>query len=69
MSQRIHIKPAAGLRVIDPATNLPVPDEGAYVVPNQYWNRRLRDGDVIRAAKATGRKSEPKQKDDESEEG
>lgn len=46
---RIHIKPARpGLRVVDPATNVAIPDEGAHVVAGQYWDRRLADGDVVR---------------------
>lgn len=58
MNKRIYIKPSRpGLVVVDPATNIPLPDEGARVVPNQYWNRRLADGDVVRATKSTARKS------------
>lgn len=69
---RIHLKPARrGLRVINPATNVPLPDEGAHVVPGQYWNRRLRDGDVVRvkggARKSSARQTAPQQTDDEAE--
>ena len=45
----MKIKPA------DPAVKIPyegtlimLPDEGAEVPDNQYWRRRLRDGDVVR---------------------
>lgn len=43
----MFVKPAAGHRVYDPATRQPLPPEGSEVPRNQYWLRRLRDGDVI----------------------
>ena len=39
-------KPTERLRVIDPMTTRPLPDEGASVVPSTYWHRRLQCGDV-----------------------
>jgi hypothetical protein len=47
MSDTIRIKPRAGLIVRDPVTFLPLAVEGE-VRPrfDQYWQRRLRDGDV-----------------------
>ncbi len=52
MSQTIVVKPAAGLRVLDPDTRQPLPAEGAEVPRNTYWERRLNDGDVTLAAKS-----------------
>ena len=47
----MFVKPADGLRVVDPAM-LGTPDdflpaEGREVQPSEYWTRRLRDGDVV----------------------
>jgi len=46
----MYIKPAAGLRVIDPVRKQFMPAEGMEVDDHDfYWARRLRDGDVVRA--------------------
>ncbi len=50
MTKKIFIKPAAGLRVIDPDTNQPLPAEGALVRLNKYYRRRLLAGDVVEAS-------------------
>lgn len=42
----IIIKPAAGLRVLDPATMQPLPPEGAQVEKTSHWIRRIKAGDV-----------------------
>jgi hypothetical protein len=48
-----HLTPATGLRVIDPATNEPLPAKGKVVRGNDvYWCRRLNDREVT-----VGRKS------------
>lgn len=47
--KQIYLKPAAGLRVPDPATGEPLPPTGARVAPSAYWTRRLADGDVAPA--------------------
>jgi hypothetical protein len=44
--RQIFLKPAAGLRVPDPATGEPLPATGARVTPSAYWSRRLADADV-----------------------
>lgn len=42
------VKPAtAGALVRLPGTYQPLPDEGQQVEWNSYWERRLRDGDVV----------------------
>jgi hypothetical protein len=47
------VKPAAGLKVRDPATLTLVPDEGIEVSEHDlYWVRALRDGDVVDATPA-----------------
>lgn len=53
--EKITIKPArAGLIVRDPVTCEPLPAEGAEKPRDQYWLRRLRDGDVIEVDKPAG---------------
>ena len=46
-----HIKakvfPAPGKVVIDPATGRALPESGSTVIVNQYWRRRLKDGDIV----------------------
>jgi hypothetical protein len=46
MSEKVYVVPAAGLRVVDPASGQPLPATGAEVERNTYWIRRLNDGDV-----------------------
>lgn len=43
----MFVKPAEGLRVLDPASKQPLPAEGREVPAVPYWHRRLRDGDVL----------------------
>lgn len=47
----ILLKPAAGVRVLDPNTAppSPLPAKGRRVALDSYWRRRLRDGDVVEA--------------------
>lgn len=45
----MFVKPADGLRVLDPRHKQPLPADGREVPDNAYWTRRLRDGDVIAA--------------------
>lgn len=44
----VHLKPAEGVRVLDPGTMppSPLPPEGKRVGLDIYWRRRLHDGDV-----------------------
>lgn len=42
----IFVKPAAGMRVVNPATGQPLPAEGEVVENGTYWIRRLDDADV-----------------------
>jgi hypothetical protein len=60
----MHVKLAAGRRVLDPRTNLHVPEDGINVSElDTYWVRRLRSGDVVRdeavAAQPEPAKPEP----------
>ncbi len=54
--QTMHITPAPGLQIVDPArAGTPddfLPPEGREVEPSDYWTRRLRDGDVHMSAPA-----------------
>lgn len=47
----MHLQPAAGRRVVDPATRQPLPPEGLQLAPDSphatYWQRRLAEGDVV----------------------
>ena len=45
----MFVKPKAGLFVRDPATREPLPEAGREVPEDQYWMRRLADGDVVEA--------------------
>ena len=45
----MKVKPVNPNAVIrDPHTRLPLPADGAEVPDNNFWNRRLLDGDVVR---------------------
>ncbi|WP_207458653.1 DUF2635 domain-containing protein [Azospirillum sp. SYSU D00513] len=45
----MFVKPAAGLLVRDPVNREPLPAEGREVPDDQFWHRRLADGDVVLA--------------------
>lgn len=45
--RRIFVVPAAGRHIIDPETNRPIPPEGALVLDNKYYRRRIAEGDVV----------------------
>lgn len=49
---KIFVKPKEGLRVLNPATKLPIPDEGMVVNSHLYWTRRQLDGDITISEKA-----------------
>lgn len=45
----IFVIPKDGKRVIDNMTRRPLPESGIEVQDNPYWQRRLRDGDIVLA--------------------
>lgn len=45
----MYVKPAPGLVIRDPDLRDFLPQEGREVPDTDYWNRRLRDGDVVTA--------------------
>lgn len=45
----MFVKPNNGLSVRDPVKGTPLPEKGAEVPDNTFWQRRLRDGDVVPA--------------------
>ena len=54
------VKPAAGLRVLDPHTRRELAPDTAHNLPdNEYWMRLLRDGDVIAVEPAEHGSVEP----------
>ena len=60
----MFVKPTRpGLVLFDPVTGRQLPDEGMRVAPQQFWYRRMRDGDVIEAEPpAPAPKEKPKRK-------
>ena len=67
MSENRFLKPkAAGVLVRDPVTWQPLRDEGEWKPADQYWLRRIRDGDVIdetpKAAKPAARPKRARRK-------
>lgn len=42
-----EIRPVDGRHVPDPQVGSILPKEGRKVIIDQYWQRRLRDGDVV----------------------
>lgn len=62
MSKVRIVKPAAGRRVVNPATMTPLPGEGAAVEWGTFWIRRLRAGDIEvaeEAARPAGKTAKP----------
>ncbi|TWA90699.1 uncharacterized protein DUF2635 [Azospirillum brasilense] len=49
----MYVKPKPGALVRDPVTRQPLPDTGAEVPSDQYWMRRLADGDVVQSERTT----------------
>lgn len=43
----LHLKPAEGLRVVNPVTRQALPPGGDQVEASTYWYRRLAEGDVV----------------------
>jgi hypothetical protein len=48
----MRVKPAEGRAVRDPLTKQLLPAAGRDVPDNQFWRRRLRDGDVVSEGEA-----------------
>ncbi len=69
---QLRIKPLNGLKIRNPKDGRPLPaDRTTVVVSNSYWQRRLRDKDVVEvvaAAKKAKPKEEKKQKVEKKEE-
>jgi hypothetical protein len=54
---RIRVRPKSGTIVRHPFPPYrPLSEKGEFVPRNQYWGRRLKDGDVILMAKPTGQR-------------
>ncbi|MDB2704913.1 DUF2635 domain-containing protein [Pseudomonadota bacterium] len=52
----MFVTPKTGLAVADPERGDTVPKEGRNVIKNQYWLRRLQDGDVTIKSTKKGNK-------------
>lgn len=48
----MFVKPVNGRQVPDPDRGDLLPEAGREVEPNQFWNRRVADGDVIESTPA-----------------
>lgn len=48
----MFVKPVTGRRIDDPERGDVLPVEGREVVENQYWFRRIQDGDVFESVDA-----------------
>lgn len=59
----IHVTPAPGLAVPDPARGDLLPPEGRPVEPSQYWTRREADGDITLTPPAAPEKPATRKKD------
>lgn len=46
----MYVKPVGSTNVPDPARGDFLPPEGRSVEPNQYWQRRIADGDCVEAS-------------------
>src|SRR5260364_272678 len=60
-SNTMWIQPAPGRLVRDPAFHDVLPEAGREVEPSEYWQRRLRDGDVIVLKRPAASKPAPEQ--------
>lgn len=61
----MFLKPAPDLRIVDPVLRDFLPADGREVTPSPYWNRLMRNGDVIvvfPAASAPTSDSKPSRK-------
>ena len=62
------IKPRAGLKIRDSLTQRHVPDGGIAVEDNNFWRRRMQEGDVsVTNGIASTEKSKPKSTKENSE--
>lgn len=57
----MFVKPKPGVNVYDPRTLKPIPESGRLVPDNNYWFRRLADGDVMLVESDSKIAPEPKQ--------
>lgn len=60
---KVYLKPRKGLRVRRPDGRL-LPEAGGHVQMSSYWRRRLRDGDVEKAAPPKAQPKKPVQKEE-----
>lgn len=55
MKKILHIRPAKGLTIPDPATGRHLPAQGDTVEDSSYWRRRLREGSVLKTGNAASK--------------
>ncbi len=54
ITTKIFVRPRTGLTLRDPKTGRVLPPEGASVVEDNFWRRRICDGDVTVVAPTPG---------------
>ena len=65
--EKLFVKPANPDQLVrDPKTMLPLPKEGKFVEPSQFWFRRLRDGDCVGEADAKKEESKEEKQEETS---
>lgn len=58
--EKQYVMPAPGLKVRDPQTRRHIADVGQWVPLDQFWLRRLADGDVVAATEPATPEESPK---------
>lgn len=53
MTVQVKLKPVAEYPVKDPETGIALPEEGAVVTMSTFWERRLREGVVVKLEEAS----------------
>lgn len=59
----MFVKPTEGRAVPDPQRGDILPADGREVEPNQYWQRRVNEGDVVEADPPTEKPASGKKKE------
>jgi len=59
MPDLLFLKPANPKIIVrDPVNRKALPADGAKVADNSYWQRRLKDGDVVKTKPVTSKKKD-----------
>lgn len=47
LNDRAYVKPAPGLKIVDPDSGYVLPDTGKEVIYTSFWHRRVLQGDCV----------------------